>query len=186
MKSKAIKKIKKNKRKTPPKIQEVVDEMIDMDPRQQAFAIAYMDPGSLTYGNALQSALKAGFSAEYADNILALKPRWLSEIIGKMNFMDTVKSNIKKHLELKTLVPVMTAFGPYFDKKTKKILMREDAKMLKIQQDMTMFVAEKLMPEYKRKEKFELPPGTVEIKQIIIMAPDGASIPYNTITSAIE
>lgn len=52
------------------------------DPRQAEFLINYLDTSSETFGNALQSALKAGYAQEYAENITHLMPDWLSERIG--------------------------------------------------------------------------------------------------------
>jgi len=54
------------------------------DPRQTAFLAAYLDPKSETYSNGLQSALKAGYEQEYAENILHQMPKWLSESLDSM------------------------------------------------------------------------------------------------------
>lgn len=175
------KKIKKKRKLVTKKIKDIIEELdVDLDPRKQAFALAYCDPMSNTYANALQSGLKVGFSQEYSENITFRAPKWLAEISGKLSMIETVKKNIKKHLELGTFVPVIGMTGPVHDKITKELVYAEDAKLLKLQQDMTMFVAEKLVPDFKKKEKFDLPPQKVEIKQIIIIAPNGGSIPYNS------
>lgn len=167
--------------------EEIIEEMVDMDPRKSAFAAAYLDPMSITFGNGLQSAIKVGFTPQYAKNLLTNRPRWLCEMVDKLGYISSVQKNIKKHLELKTEVPVMTAFGPYIDKKTKKMVMAENSKLLKIQQDMTIFVAERLMPDYRKKDRGEGDIRPVEIKQIIIIAPNGESIDYNkTNTEAIS
>jgi predicted transcriptional regulator len=52
------------------------------DPRQQLFLTHYIDPKSETFSNALQSALKAGYSEEYANNITGQLPDWLSDALG--------------------------------------------------------------------------------------------------------
>lgn len=49
------------------------------DPQQIAFLAAYNDPNSPTFGNALQSALKAGYTQQYAENITGQQPKWLQE-----------------------------------------------------------------------------------------------------------
>ena len=49
------------------------------DPRQSLFLAAYLDPKSETFSNALQSALKAGYSQEYSESILNQDTNWLSE-----------------------------------------------------------------------------------------------------------
>lgn len=55
--------------------------------RQTEFLRHYLAPQSETFGNALQSALKAGYSQEYSENITALMPDWLSESIGRRKRM---------------------------------------------------------------------------------------------------
>ena len=49
------------------------------DPRQAIFLAGYLDPKSETFSNALQSALKAGYSQEYSESILNQDTNWLSE-----------------------------------------------------------------------------------------------------------
>ncbi len=56
---------------------------MELTPQQSLFAAYYLDPTSSTFSNALQSALKAGFSEEYANNITGQMPKWLSELLGK-------------------------------------------------------------------------------------------------------
>lgn len=58
-----------------------------LDLRQTDFLRYYLDPKSETYSNALQSALKAGYNQEYAENITHLMPDWLSEAIGRRKRM---------------------------------------------------------------------------------------------------
>jgi len=53
-----------------------------LDPRQIAFLSGYLNPDSPTYANALQSALKAGYSQEYAESITKQAPNWLTENLG--------------------------------------------------------------------------------------------------------
>ena len=57
------------------------------DDRQIRFLTYYLDPKSPTYANALQSALRAKFSRQYAENITSLAPEWLSEAMGRRNRM---------------------------------------------------------------------------------------------------
>lgn len=171
------KKIKKNKDK-----KEIVELEMDQDPRRQAFASAYYDPNSNTYSNALQSALKAGFAPDYAKDILFRKPKWIQEIVGKMDILDDLMRNLKAHVNLPTIVPAMGPFGPLINKKTNKPYMVESNVRLKLRQEMTMFGLEHLNPDFKKKDKTE-PLGKVEIKQIIIIAPNGQSIPYNSTNS---
>jgi hypothetical protein len=55
-----------------------------LSPRQYAYVEAYARPESGTFGNAYQSALKAGYSQTTARNITHLKPGWLSDNIGQL------------------------------------------------------------------------------------------------------
>lgn len=78
-----------------------------LTPKQIDFAMRYYIPTSPTYGNALQSALKAGYSQEYAENITTFKLEWMqkiiSEIIGKpddkQNLMIKAKRVLNKSLD---------------------------------------------------------------------------------------
>lgn len=55
------------------------------DPRQLKFLGLYMDPDSLSYGNALQSALRAGYSENYGKQIASISLNWLTENNRKSN-----------------------------------------------------------------------------------------------------
>lgn len=72
---------------------------ITLDERQTKFLGFYLDPKSKTFSNALQSALKAGFEQEYAENITSLMPNWLSESIGKGYLINKAEKNLKEFLE---------------------------------------------------------------------------------------
>ena len=71
-------------------------------PQQIEFAMRYFLPDSLTYGNALQSALKAGYSREYAESITTRNLDWmekvLSEIVGKPEDKQSLVNKAKKVL----------------------------------------------------------------------------------------
>jgi len=57
---------------------------VRLSARQSSYLQGYTDPASLTYGNAYQSAISAGYSIQTARNFNHLKPGWLSENIGLM------------------------------------------------------------------------------------------------------
>lgn len=71
-------------------------------PQQVEFAMRYFLPDSPTYGNALQSALKAGYSQEYAESITIRNLDWmekvLSEIVGKPEDKQSLINKAKKVL----------------------------------------------------------------------------------------
>ena len=70
--------------------------MAELNPQQIDFLRFYTDPTSLTFSNALQSALKANYSQEYAENITSQMPEWLSEYLGKKK---RLLSKAEKNLE---------------------------------------------------------------------------------------
>lgn len=72
---------------------------MDLTPQQQAFLKAYLDPKSDTWGNALQSGLKAGYSQEYSESITAQMPDWLSESLGKTKLVVKAEKNLEKALD---------------------------------------------------------------------------------------
>lgn len=89
-----------------------------VDPRQALFLQYYIDPKSETFSNAYQSAKKAGYEEEYAQNITGQMPTWLSESIRDRYLIDKAEQNLKEFLE-----------------------QNED---IKVKADITKFVAERL------------------------------------------
>lgn len=59
-----------------------------LDPRQDKFLELYFSVTSPTFGNCLQSALRAGYSTETARNLMHNRPKWLSEKLGQMQTME--------------------------------------------------------------------------------------------------
>lgn len=53
----------------------------EFTPQQIKFAMYYYLPDSPTYGNARQSALKAGFSDKYSRNITVKNLNWIKDIV---------------------------------------------------------------------------------------------------------
>ena len=67
-----------------------------LTPQQELFLASYTDPKSSTFGNATQSAIKAKYTQDYADNIMALLPEWLSENIGDMRRLKKAEKNLEE------------------------------------------------------------------------------------------
>lgn len=123
------------------------------DPRQSLFIAYYLDPKSPTFSNALQSGLKAGFAQEYSENILQKMPVWLVEKVEKFKasgLLEKAERNMEELLDLPSKVQAMGAFGPIFaktgkGKNQKKVpIMVHATGLLKIKNDMTQFVAERV------------------------------------------
>lgn len=53
----------------------------EFTPQQIKFAMYYYLPDSPTYGNARQSALKAGFSDKYSRNITVKNLNWIKDVV---------------------------------------------------------------------------------------------------------
>lgn len=70
-----------------------------LTPQQELFLSAYTNPKSETFGNALQSALKAGYTREYSESITAQLPDWLSESLGRSRIVQKAERNLDIALE---------------------------------------------------------------------------------------
>lgn len=69
------------------------------DPRQALFLSYYLDPESETFSNALQSALKADYSQEYAESITHKMPNWLAEKVGDSLLINLAEKNLLNFLK---------------------------------------------------------------------------------------
>lgn len=65
-----------------------------LTPQQERFLANYTNPASEHFGNAVQSALEAGYEESYANNITGLMPEWLSENIGDMKRLRKAEKNL--------------------------------------------------------------------------------------------
>lgn len=72
---------------------------MELNPQQEAFLKAFLDPKSNTWGNYTQSALKVGYSKDYAENITHLMPDWLSDNIGKTKLVQKAEKNLENALD---------------------------------------------------------------------------------------
>lgn len=71
----------------------------EVDPRQALFLKYYLDPKSETFSNALQSALKAGYSQEYSETILSQDLDWLSENLRSDVMLKKAEKNLEKLMD---------------------------------------------------------------------------------------
>lgn len=98
-----------------------------VDPRQAKFLANYLDINSKTYSNCLQSALDAGFSQEYAENLLNLMPKWLSESMDSM-------------LDIKRLIKAEKVLDKVLEMDAVDQEGKLDNQLLKTQTDVAKFV----------------------------------------------
>jgi hypothetical protein len=99
-------------------------------PKQRAFETYYNDPKSPTYCNAKQSAIKAGYTEQYANSITAQHPDWL-------NKGDNLRAEMLERAELN-----LKAITEMDEEQLK------NPQFAKIWQDTNKFISERLGKEY--------------------------------------
>lgn len=76
---------------------------MDLNIQQQTFLKYFTDPNSPTWNNYLQSALKAGYTQEYAETISTKNLQWLNEglsdIVGKDKLLKKARKNLEMGLD---------------------------------------------------------------------------------------
>lgn len=97
-----------------------------LDPRQKVCWDAYVNPKSKTFGNALQSALKAGYTEESAKHIT--KTDWFAERTRRLNLLNKSEKVLDETLDI-----------PAIDKEG-----RPDAALQRVKLDAAKFVADRL------------------------------------------
>lgn len=70
-----------------------------LDPQKEKFLKNFLDPNSKTFGNYRQSAMKAGYSQDYADNISVQMPKWLEDALGKTRKVIKAEKNLDMALD---------------------------------------------------------------------------------------
>lgn len=65
-----------------------------LNPQQELFLQLFLDPKSDTFSNYRQSALKAGYKQEYADNISSRMPKWLDEALEDSTLVRKALDNL--------------------------------------------------------------------------------------------
>lgn len=122
-----------------------------VDPRQTLFLENYLNPESETFSNALQSALKAGYSQEFSESITSQMPKWLAESLGELAMLSKAERNLDYYLDLDTENVGVTKKGDTFT--------FNDARLENIKADISKFIAERIG---KRKYgKDEKPQGNI-------------------------
>lgn len=70
-----------------------------LNPQQELFLQNFLDPKSPNFGNYRQSAMKAGYSQDYADNISVQMPEWLFNNLGKSRKVIKAEKNLDDALD---------------------------------------------------------------------------------------
>jgi hypothetical protein len=117
-----------------------------LKPRQVEFIKAYMSPSSDTYNNAKRSAMKAGFSETYANQITAVAPDWLQETTREI----TNKTLVDKAIQ--------SLDATLSDKKNKN------------NHDATKFTLSKLSKDFQDKEAIDITSAGLPIQDAVVTA----------------
>ena len=91
-----------NKKEVVKRIRKPVDKRTNViiNPQRQMFLDNYTSVKSPTFGNAKQSAIRAGFSEEYAKTILYKPQKWLSAIdrqLGAERMLEKAEANLQSY-----------------------------------------------------------------------------------------
>ena len=105
----------------------------NLDPRQNLCWDYYANPKSETFGNATQSAIKAGYEPKYADQITTSE--WFIGKLRKLNMLGKAEKVLDEMLEMST-VSVKEVNGEQ--------VFATDAQLAKIKQDTAKFIAERV------------------------------------------
>lgn len=104
----------------------------EFTPQQIKFAMFYYLPDSPTYGNARQSALRAGFSDKYSRNITVKNLNWIKDVVLEIGGKGVTKDKLVR--------------------KAKRVLDKSlDSENEKIAQDTAKFIA-KTTTEFSEKQ----------------------------------
>lgn len=69
-----------------------------LTPQQELFLKSFLDPQSETFGNYMQSALKASYSKEYAECISYQMPKWLDNALEDSTLVRKALDNLSEFL----------------------------------------------------------------------------------------
>ncbi len=103
------------------------------DPRQKLCWDLYIDPTSETFGNATQSAIKAGYVPSTADNITCEK--WFKTRLERLQMFEDGEEVLKDMLKMKTSTQVIIG---------NKFFLKEEPTLVKVKQDTAKFIVERL------------------------------------------
>ena len=116
-----------------------------MNPQRFAFKEFYCNPHSETFGNARQSAIKAGFSGHYADQIMspAVGNEWVEEIVRDYKMLSKAEGVLDECLMMATTR--ITSVGDEDDEMIQ--IEQTDPQLVRIKQDTAKFVSSRLGKE---------------------------------------
>jgi phage terminase small subunit len=105
-----------------------------LDPRQKACWDFYINPKSATFGNAKQSAIKAGYSEEYSGQITVSE--WFLVKIRRLNLLNKAERVLEEMVDMDDYDEVTTQSGD--------VIRKTNPALTKIKQDTAKFIAERV------------------------------------------
>jgi len=105
-----------------------------LDPRQKLCWDFYVSPKSETFGNAYQSAIKAGYEESYSRTITDTE--WFRDKVRRLNMLSKAEKVLEEMLELDTKTVKEDDDGEQ--------IIRVDSALVKIKQDTAKFIAERV------------------------------------------
>lgn len=117
------------------------------DPRQGEFLKNYLDRKSPTFANAYQSAIRAGYSEDYAKTIVSRDSDWISDNVRTESMVQKAEKNLEKILDMN----VVSEEG------------KVDTGLLKVVADTSKFVTERLAKDKYSSKQVTEHTGKVEI-----------------------
>lgn len=144
------------------------DEKRLLTPQQELFLSEYINPKSKNFGNAVQSALAAGYSEYYANNITSLMPEWLYENMGDMKRLKKAERNLSEVQDLQ----IINEEG------------KPDASLIEKRSKVDMFLLEKLHRE-KYGNKTDVTSGGKPIFQIVNYGSENNNNPVPILSEGI-
>lgn len=109
-----------------------------LDPRQKLCWDFYINPKSSTFGNAYQSAIKAGYTPASAKSIT--DDNWFVEKARRLNMLAKAEKVLNETLEMDVEENVVSMIGIVKDEKGNPIK-KINSNILRIKQDTAKFVA---------------------------------------------
>lgn len=115
-----------------------------LDPRQILCWKYYTDPKSETFGNAKQSAIRAGYEEKYAEQITV--SNWFIVKERRMNLLNKAEVVLEQMLDMP--VTVVDKFNRSkededFDDEPEELVVKTEPALIKIKQDTAKFIAER-------------------------------------------
>lgn len=92
----------------------VKEDQIILNPQQALFMSYYSSPDSPTWCNAKQSAIRAGFSEEYASRITYVRPAWMSDFVSQQSFIKKIEGTFDEVMNMPNVSQAIGMTGPMF------------------------------------------------------------------------